>query len=95
MPKGFPLPQLRAPDMIPQHLIGKGHQLLRRALDLAQQPAFHNARAGDHIDMRQQRDISAASEPTPPANGRELEQWFGGQDGVASILNSLKMFEQD
>ena len=44
-----------------------------------------------------QRDaaISAASEPMPPADGRELEQWFGGQDGVASILNSLKMFEQD
>lgn len=31
----------------------------------------------------------------PPADGAELEQWFGGQDGVASILNSLKMFEQD
>ena len=39
--------------------------------------------------------ISAASEPLPPAVERELEQWFGGQDGVASILNSLKMFEQD
>ena len=44
---------------------------------------------------QQDAAISAASEPVPPANGRELEQWFGGQDGVASILNSLKMFEQD
>ena len=44
---------------------------------------------------QQDAAISAAPEPVPPANGRELEQWFGGQDGVASILNSLKMFEQD
>lgn len=43
----------------------------------------------------EQLSISAASEPMPPADGAELEQWFGGQDGVASILNSLKMFEQD
>ena len=44
---------------------------------------------------QQDAAISAASEPMPPADGAELEQWFGGQDGVASILNSLKMFEQD
>lgn len=44
---------------------------------------------------QQDTAISAASEPMPPADGEELEQWFGGQDGVASILNSLKMFEQD
>lgn len=44
---------------------------------------------------QQDAAISAASEPVPPADGAELEQWFGGQDGVASILNSLKMFEQD
>lgn len=43
----------------------------------------------------EQLSISAASEPMPPADGAELEQWFGGQDGVASILNALKMFEQD
>ena len=44
---------------------------------------------------QQDAAISAASKPMPPADGAELEQWFGGQDGVASILNSLKMFEQD
>ena len=47
------------------------------------------------ILAQQDAAISAASEPMPPADGAELEQWFGGQDGVASILNSLKMFEQD
>lgn len=45
--------------------------------------------------VQQDAAISAESEPMPPADGAELEQWFGGQDGVASILNSLKMFEQD
>lgn len=45
--------------------------------------------------VQQDAAISAASEPMPPADGAELEQWFGGQDGVAAILNSLKMFEQD
>ena len=45
--------------------------------------------------LQQDAAISAESEPMPPADGAELEQWFGGQDGVASILNSLKMFEQD
>ena len=44
---------------------------------------------------QQNADVSAAPESVPPADGAELEQWFGGQDGVASILNSLKMFEQD
>lgn len=44
---------------------------------------------------QQDAAISAAPEPVPPADGEELEQWFGEQDGVASILNSLKMFEQD
>lgn len=44
---------------------------------------------------RQDAAISAAPEPMPPADGAELEQWFGGQDGVASILSSLKMFEQE
>ena len=44
---------------------------------------------------QQDAAISAAPESVPPADGAELEQWFGGQDGVASILNSLKMFEQD
>lgn len=41
---------------------------------------------------QQDAAISAAPEPVPPADGEELEQWFGGQDGMASILNSLKMF---
>ena len=44
---------------------------------------------------QQDAAISAATEPMPPVDGAELEQWFGGQDSVASILNSLKMFEQD
>ena len=44
---------------------------------------------------QQDAAISAAPEPVSPADGAELEQWFGGQDGVTSILNSLKMFEQD
>ena len=30
---------------------------------------------------QQDAAISAASEPMPPADGAELEQWFGGQDG--------------
>lgn len=28
-------------------------------------------------------------------DGADLEQWFGGQDGMAAILNSLQMFEQN
>lgn len=28
-------------------------------------------------------------------NTADLEQWFGGQDGMATILNSLQMFEQN
>ena len=44
---------------------------------------------------QQDTAVSAAPEPVPSVDGAELEQWFGGQDGVASILNSLKMFEQD
>lgn len=28
-------------------------------------------------------------------DGTDLEQWFGGQDGMAAILNSLQMFEQN
>ncbi|MDO4373674.1 MAG: hypothetical protein Q4D08_08740 [Clostridia bacterium] len=51
--------------------------------------------AGVTLADMEQLSISAASEPMPPADGAELEQWFGGQDGVASILNALKMFEQD
>lgn len=43
--------------MILKHLIGKGHQLLRRAVDLPQQPTFYHACTGNHINMRQQRDI--------------------------------------
>lgn len=43
--------------MILKHLISKGHQLLRRAVDLPQQPTFYHACTGNHINMRQQRDI--------------------------------------
>ncbi len=50
-------PQPRAADVVLQHLVGKGHQLLRCAVDLAQQPALHHTRAGDHINMRQQGDV--------------------------------------
>lgn len=28
-------------------------------------------------------------------NTTDLEQWFGGQDGMSTILNSLQMFEQN
>lgn len=28
------------------------------------------------------------------ADGADLEQWFGGQDGMTAILNSLQLFEQ-
>ena len=28
-------------------------------------------------------------------NTADLEQWFGGQDGMSTILNSLQMFEQN
>ena len=28
-------------------------------------------------------------------NTANLEQWFGGQDGMSTILNSLQMFEQN
>ena len=53
--------------------------------------------SGPIPDQAAQQDaaISAAAEPMPTADRAELEQWFGGQDGVTSILNSLKMFEQD
>lgn len=34
-------------------------------------------------------------EDATPTDGADLEQWFGGQDGMAAILNSLQMFEQN
>ena len=78
-----PIPDQAALEEMVLAILAKNQSHLKKQPDPKSAPAQRDAA------------ISAASEPMPPADGRELEQWFGGQDGVASILNSLKMFEQD
>ena len=78
-----PIPDQAALEEMILAILAKNQSHLKKQPDPKSAPAQRDAA------------ISAASEPMPPADRRELEQWFGGQDGVASILNSLKMFEQD
>ena len=78
-----PVPNQAALEEMILAILAKNQSYLKKQPELKPSPAQQDAA------------ISAAPEPVPPADGEELEQWFGGQDGVASILNSLKMFEQD
>ena len=43
--------------MVPQHLVYKADQLLRRALDLAQEPVLHNTYQRAHIELGQHGEL--------------------------------------
>ena len=43
--------------MVPQHLVYKADQLLRRALDLAQEPVLHNTYQRAHVEPGQHGEL--------------------------------------
>jgi len=43
--------------MVPQHLVYKADQLLRRALDLAQEPVLHNTYQRAHVELGQHGEL--------------------------------------
>ena len=43
--------------MVSEHLVGKGHHLVRCAIDFAQQPAFDYSSNSNHIDVCHQRNF--------------------------------------
>ena len=49
--------QLCPLDVVLEHLAHEVDQLLRRAVDLPQEPAFHDACQGDDIELRHHVDI--------------------------------------
>ena len=50
-------PEPGATHMVPQHLVYKAAQLLRRALDLAQEPVLHNTYQRAHIELGQHGEL--------------------------------------
>ena len=50
-------PEPGATHMVPQHLVYKADQLLRRALDLAQEPVLHNTYQRAHIELGQHGEL--------------------------------------
>lgn len=81
------VPELRMPAVPDKETLEK---LILSVLEAHTGHAGSSAPALPHQTGREQEGGDAT-----PTDGTDLEQWFGGQDGMAAILNSLQMFEQN